>query len=97
MKPYSKKGKQFVKRLHSLESYEDTEYKNNNPNNPSDGYWNYQEKKGLVKYTPKKTQHKKDVIAAFRRSGKKTERQNAKKEIKKAFRTKKNYEQSKPT
>lgn len=86
MNPYSRKGKFFNKEFDNLYSYEDMKIINKSISEDRDGFYNTEIKGNeaiFFQYTPKKTQHKKDVIAAFRRSGKKTERQDAKQEIRK--------------
>lgn len=86
MKPYSNKGKKFTKRfincfgewndVDNLPSYESIQ-------NPQEtGYYNYEPTTGnLTGYVPKRTRNKKDIVAAHKRSSKKTERQQSKREI----------------
>jgi hypothetical protein len=95
MKSYSQKGKRFSTNPNkiwagvddTMLSYEEMSKINEfwlRDGKTRRGYSNYELKDDEVKvtqYIPKKSRNKKDVVAAHRRSGKKTERNKAKQEI----------------
>ncbi len=95
MKNYASKGKKFNNKSFKfwanvddkLLSYEEMNQINHfwiKDGKITNGYFNYEyleDKIKITNYVPKKSQNKKDVVAAHKRSGKKTERRIAKNDI----------------
>lgn len=94
MKPYSQRGKKFdIKPIKIWAGVDDNLLSYEEMNEINDfwikdgkmrrGFSNYERNPEfkITMYIPKKTRNKKDIVAAHKRSGKKTERQQAKQEI----------------